>query len=365
MSKRMGSRRAGALLILWVGALPAQTPPPKSFDLAFSPPAGATLVYSLTTRLNSEGRSFLGTGLTLGSQASGEIDLSIRQKSSDSVFVDLSSPGIRVAIQVLDQQNEFSLDTPADDPVRMVLDHACRVRSVANADRLEERNPMNFSILDVLRNFLPALPDRPVAPGDTWQDHKRLQIPFQEMRLLVEIETTFQLRDVSPTAAGLLAMVDASYTVRLSGSKELENVTGTFEGQGAGTGSLSFLVDKGYFSDYRLDYSLDGAMVVGRGSSQARRMALHADAERRSFTLGVAVGSAGRRRTKKGGASMGAALLWVRGRTCKWIKAHYAVLPNLPNLTHRRERQLCHGSRRETVLSPPPFCLHHGDNPSR
>jgi hypothetical protein len=268
MMRMRGTFLAGALLAGLARLLPAQTPTPGTHKLVFSPPAGATLVYSLTSRMSSEGKSFLGTSLTLGTQASGEIDLFIRQKSSESVFVDLSSPGIAVTTQVLDQQNSFTLGTPPEDPVRMVLDRACRVRSIGNAEKLEERNPMNFSVLDLLRNFLPALPDRPVSAGDTWQDHKRLQIPYQGMRLLIEIETTFQLRDVAPTGDGELALVAAVYTVRLSGSRELENVTGTFEGHGSGTGSLNFLIDKGYFSDYRLDFSLDGAMVVGRGETR-------------------------------------------------------------------------------------------------
>jgi hypothetical protein len=268
MLKIGGIYPAVPLFVCLVTCLAVQTPPPPTHKLVFSPPAGTTLVYSLTSRMSSEGKSFLGDSLTLGSQADGELDLFIRQKSSDSVFVDLSSPGIRVAIQVLDRQTEYNLDAPADDPVRMVLDQTCRVRSIGNADRLEERNPMNFSVLDVLRNSLPALPDRPVSPGDTWQDHKRLQIPFQGMRLLVEIETTFELRGVSPTPEGELALVATAYSVRLSGSKEIENVSGGFEGQGAGTGTLNFLVDKGYFSDYRLDYRIDGDMVVGRGETR-------------------------------------------------------------------------------------------------
>ncbi len=266
---RIGWRfSAVPLLLCFLTAVAAQTPPPQAYELVFAPPAGATLIYSLTSRMSSEGKSFLGESLTLGTLADGELDLFIRQKSSDSVFVDLSSPGIRVAVQVLDRQNDFTLDAPADDPVRMVFDQTCRVRSIGNADRLEERNPLNFSVIDVLRNSLPALPDRPVSPGDTWQDHKSLRIPFQGMRLLVEIETTFQLRDVSPTPDGELAFVAAAYSVRLSGSREIENVTGAFEGQGAGTGNLNFLVGKGYFTDYQLNYSIDGAMVVSRGETR-------------------------------------------------------------------------------------------------
>lgn len=268
MLRTRGSFPGLPLLLCLVTSIAARNPRTQTYELVFSPPIGSTLIYSLTSRMSSEGKSFLGESLTLGTLADGELDLFIRQKSSDSVFVDLFSPGIRVAVQVLDRQNDFTLDAPADDPVRMVLDQACRVRSIGNADRLEERNPMNFSVLDVLRNSLPALPDRPVSPGETWQDHKRLQIPFQGMRLLVEIETTFQLRDVSPTADGELALVAATYSVRLSGSREIENVTGAFEGQGSGTGHLNFLIGKGYFTDYQLNYNIDGGMVVRRGETR-------------------------------------------------------------------------------------------------
>ena len=82
----------------------------------------------------------------------------------------------------------------------------------------------------------------------------------------------------------------AAYSVRLSGSREIENVTGAFEGQGAGTGHLNFLVGKGYFTDYRLNYSIDGGMVVRRGEDQARRMAVHPHAERGAQPFRVALG---------------------------------------------------------------------------
>jgi hypothetical protein len=249
-------------------ALPAQNQLPRTYDLLFAPAPGSVLVYNLTSRMNSEGQSFLGVNLALGVQAGGEIDLAIRQKSSDSVFAELSSPGVRVSLQVLGQPTEFTLGTPADNPVLMVFDRAGRVRSVSNTERIEQHNPLNFSVMDMLRTYLPVLPDRAIAIGDSWQDHKRFQIPFQEMRLLVEIEITFLLRDVVPSPQGELALVAATYSVRLSGSRELENATGKFEGQGAGTGSLTFLVDKGCFSDYRLDYSIDGAMILSRGDTK-------------------------------------------------------------------------------------------------
>jgi hypothetical protein len=259
---------AGSLILCLAEPIPAPGQQTQVYNLLFSPAKGSTLIYSLVSRMNSEGRSFLGANLSLSVQAGGQIDIAIRQKSSDSVVAELSSPGVRVSTQVLEQQNEFTLGTSADNPVQMVFDTAGRIRSVSNSERLDEQNPMNFSILDVLRNYLPTLPDRAIALGDSWQDHKRLQIPFQGMRLLIEIEVTFSLRDVVPSPQGRLALVAAAYTVRLSGSRELDNVTGGFEGQGSGTGSLSFLLDKGCFSDYRLDYSIDGAMVMRKGETK-------------------------------------------------------------------------------------------------
>lgn len=256
-------------LAVWLARpLPAPGQQPPTYNLLFSPPTGSTLIYNLSSRMNSEGRSFLGVNLSMGVQAGGEIDFVIRQKSSESVIAELSSPGVRVSLQVLERQNEFTLGTPADNPVQIIFDRAGRIRSIRNSERLEEQNPMNFSILDVLRNYLPTLPDKPIAIGDSWQDHKRLQIPFQGMQLLIEIEVTLFLRDVVPSPQGRLALVATTYSVRLSGSRELENVTGGFEGQGAGTGSLSFLMDRGCFSDYRLDYSIDGAMVMRKGETR-------------------------------------------------------------------------------------------------
>ena len=249
-----------------LGAGPAA--PHQTRNLAFSPPPGTTLVYSLLSRLDSEGKGVLGEELKLAAQASGQLDLVIRRQSTDGIFADLSSPGIRVTAQVLDRENDFNLEAPADNPVRLVMDRSCRILSIGNAEALEERNPMNISVLDILRNSLPALPDLPVAPGDTWQDHKRLQIPYQGMRLLIEIESTYQLRDLTPGPEGELALVAAAYSVRLSGAREMASLRGGFEGKGAGTGSLSFLIGKGYFSDYRFDYSIDGEMVVTRGETR-------------------------------------------------------------------------------------------------
>jgi hypothetical protein len=241
--------------------------PPESAVLAFAPRPRQTLSYSFLSRMNSEGQGFLGKSLTLTAQAEGTVDFFIRQASTESVFADLSSQGIRVFLQSLGRQDEFKLSSPADNPVRIVFDRAGRIRDIQNAESLEEQNIMNFSIVEVLRNSLPSFPDRPVARGDSWTDHKRLFFPFQGMRLAVDIQVTFNLVDISPAGEGRTALVSAVYTVSLAGSRNFEGVVGAFQGKGSGSGSLVFLVDEGHFTEYRLDYTIDGAMVLRKADS--------------------------------------------------------------------------------------------------
>ncbi|MEW5901054.1 MAG: hypothetical protein AB1715_06285, partial [Acidobacteriota bacterium] len=81
----------------------------KPVVLAFDPRPRQALGYSFESRMNSEGRGFLGKSLTLTVLAEGGVDFFIRQVSSESVYADLSSPGIRVVLQALGSQDEFTL----------------------------------------------------------------------------------------------------------------------------------------------------------------------------------------------------------------------------------------------------------------
>jgi hypothetical protein len=263
------------LLGLSTDAVPDYGKPPKAkvdpdeqFNLRFSPRPRQTLVYSLQTRMESEGQSFLGRSLTLSAQADGEIDVFIRQVATDGVFAELSSPGIRVFLQAPGRQDEFTLKNPPDSPVQVTFDRAGRIRDIKNVETLEEQNPMNFSILEVLRNYWPAFPDRPLSVGESWPDHKRLVVPFQGMSLTIELDIAFTLNAVVPGPEDRLALVTADYTATLSGDREVEGFRGSFEGSGTGTGSLNFQVDSGIFSDYRLDYIIDGAMVMRKAESK-------------------------------------------------------------------------------------------------
>jgi hypothetical protein len=246
----------------------AQANPDERFNLRFSPRPRQTLVYSLQCRMDSEGESLLGRSLTLSAQADGEIDVFVRQASKDGVFTELSSPGIRIFLQTPARQDEFTLKNAPDSPVLMTLDRAGRIRDITNVEALEEQNPMNFSILEVLRSYWPAFPDGPLPVGESWPDHKRLAVPFQGMDLTIELEIRFTLNAVVPSPQGRLALITATYTASLSGDREADAYRGSFEGSGTGTGSLSFEIDAGYFSEYRLDYLIDGAMVIRKAESK-------------------------------------------------------------------------------------------------
>ncbi len=236
--------------------------------LRFSPQPRQTLVYSLQSRMESEGHSFLGKSLTLKAQADGQIDVFVNQVGTDSVFTELSSPGIQIFLQAPGRQDGFTLKTPQESPVRMTFDRAGRIRDIRNVERLEEQNPLNFSILEVLRNYWPAFPEGPVSAGESWLDHKRLSVPFQGMNLVIELEITFTLNAVVPAPDGRQALITASYIVGLSGERRVEEFRGTFEGQGVGAGTLHFEVEGGYFTEYRLDYAVDGAMVMRKDESR-------------------------------------------------------------------------------------------------
>jgi hypothetical protein len=258
------SLNAGGLSSISSKAL-TQVPGPDQYTLTFTPRPGQTLVYNLQSGMNAEGKGFIGRSLSMNSQASGEIDLAVAQVSADQVFTDLSSPGIRVSLLALGRQDEFTLEASPDDPVRVIFDKAGRIRDVQNVEALEEQNRMNFSILEVLRNFLPSYPDRALAVGDSWKDHKRMMVPFEGMNLTIEAEVAFTLDGVAPSAQGRLGFVSAAYSVKISGARSLESASGIFEGQGTGSGNLNLLIDAGYFTDYRLDYSVDGSMTIRQG----------------------------------------------------------------------------------------------------
>jgi hypothetical protein len=270
MTAKSVERKTCRAAVLALGLLSGSMAGQEKYLLAFKPKVDQTLIYNLDTRMDSEGKSFLGQSLSLGARALGRIDLDIRQAATDRVFAELRTPGINVTLQSPGRQNEFALATPFDRPVEIVFDRSMRIRELKNVEALEKQNPLNFSILDIFRNYLPTFPDAPVGRGETWLDHKKMLIPFEGMDVVIAIDITFALDDVVLSGEGRLAFISASYVVNLSGSRNVEAYAAGFEGKGTGSGKLSCLLDEGTFTDYRLDYTVDGSMVLRKeGASVA------------------------------------------------------------------------------------------------
>ncbi len=234
----------------------------EKYSLNFSPNPGTILAYNLNSRINSGGKSILGKSISLSATAFGEIDFTIGQVSTDSVFTKLTTPGIRVSLQVLDEAEDYTLKASRDNAVEVVFDKSGRIRDIGNVQALEDQNIMNFSIMDVLQNYLPAFPDRPVTAGDSWTDHRRMLIPFQGTNLVVEVGVVYTLDHISPSAEGRSAQISATCTVLLSGSRASEGTIASFEGRGNGSGLMNFQVDRRCFTDYRLDYAVDGSLLL-------------------------------------------------------------------------------------------------------
>lgn len=240
---------------------------PDAVKLEFSPAPGTNLAYSLNSLIRVEGKDFLGKDMTLGGTAAGEIRLRVDQISTEQVFTSLTSPGIRVTVNTLDGTEDYVVGTKEGAALQVVFSRRGRVDDIRNPEVLRDRDVMNFSIPDILRNYFPALPESPVRVGDSWTEHKRLFIPFQGMNLDVQLDIRFTLNSLQRSQAGRTAVISADYTVSLAGSRDLEGLAGFFKGKGTGSGVLYFLADKNYFSEYRLEYKIGASLEIKKGET--------------------------------------------------------------------------------------------------
>ena len=236
--------------------------------LRFGPAAGTRLTYALSSYVNADGRSFLGRDLALSADSRGEIGLAVRPSPAETVVADLSSPGIEVTVKLPDRVQSHKLGTEPGQALEVVFNRTGKVEAVRNPEAMTAGNPFNISLPQLLRDYFPVLPAGPVGRGDTWTETRRLSIPFQGLDLQVDLSVVYTLDDVIPAGDGRLALVSAAYTVGISGAKDLGDAKGVFEGRGSGGGSLQFLVDKGWFSHYRIDFESDAAFVMKKGADR-------------------------------------------------------------------------------------------------
>jgi len=257
--------------VLLIGAFswtPASLPAQEKIALRFAPAEGTELTYTLTSVVNVDGKNFLGKDLALNADSRGEIRFLARPSTHETVRADLTSPGIEVNIRLADRVISQKLGTTEGEALEVVFNRTGKVESIRNPEALGSNNPFNISIPQILRDYFPAFPAQPVGRGETWTESRRLTIPFQGLDLQIQLVMDYTLDDVIPADDGRKALVSAVYRVVVSGAKDLGDTQGVFEGQGSGAGYLHFLVDRGWFSEFRFDFKTDATFVMKKGKER-------------------------------------------------------------------------------------------------
>ncbi len=240
----------------------------EKIALRFGPAEGTLITYSLSSVINVDGKNFMGMDLGLNADSRGEIRLLAKPSSRDTVRTDLTSPGIDVNIRLPEKVISQKLGATKGQALEVVFNRTGKVESILNPEVLGGGNPFNVSIPQLLRDYFPAFPAEPVGRGESWLESRRLTIPFQGIDIQVNLAITYTLDDILPADDGRLAIISAVYKVGVSGAKDLGDAQGVFEGEGAGAGSLQVHVDKGYFSEYRVDFKTDAAFVMKKGQDR-------------------------------------------------------------------------------------------------
>jgi len=260
----MSSQRIGPVIGLvgflmgYAAALPGQ----EKYTFRFAPAEGTGLNYTLSSVVNVDGKNFLGKDLALNADSQGDVRLLARASGRDTVRADLTSPGIDVNIRLPERVLSQKLGTAGGQALEVVFNRTGKVESIRNPEVIGSGNPFNISLPQILRDYFPAFPVQPVERGESWTETRRLTIPFQGLDLQIDLVIDYTLDDVLTADDGRQAFVSAVYRVSVSGSKDLGETQGVFEGQGGGAGSLRFMLDKGWFSEYRLDFKTDAVFVV-------------------------------------------------------------------------------------------------------
>jgi hypothetical protein len=265
LSAALASAMAVGPVLLPAQALPAGQ---DKIALRFGPAEGTALTYSLSSVVNVDGKNFLGIDLGLNADSRGEIRFLAKPSSRDTVRADLTSPGIDVNIRLPEKVISQKLGTTQGQPLEVVFNRTGRVETIRNPEAVGSGNPFNISIPQILRDYFPSFPVDPIGRGESWSETRRLTIPFQGLDLQVNLAITYTLDDILPADDGRLALISAVYRVSVSGSKDLGDTQGVFEGEGNGAGSLQVHADRGYFSEYRVDFKTDAAFVMKKGNDR-------------------------------------------------------------------------------------------------
>ncbi len=250
---------AAVLLILPLRSVSQQA---EKVSLRFAPAVGVRLTYGLNGMVSMSGKNLLGKDLSLTAVSNGQIQFDVQTSTRETVRARISSPGIDITVKAPERSVSETLKTQEGRALDAVFNRTGRVEEIRNAEALSQEKLLNFSIPQILRDYFPILPAQPVGPGDRWKDSRRLTIPYQGFELQVNLTVEYTLNDLLPSLDGRKASISATYTVSVSGSKDLGESKGVFEGGGTGTGFLHFLVDRGVFTEYRIDFQTNASFVM-------------------------------------------------------------------------------------------------------
>ncbi len=268
-----------ARCIMWITilvfGLTTSPYPQQKYSLTFSPQVGDSLLYMLNTSVHVTGKDFNGKEVSLGASAAGEISFAIKRNIQDLVFMGLTTPGIHVTAQTLEGPQSYALRTNPDMAVQASFDHRGSAHQIHNLAALNRDRIWNISLAQILRDYLPVLPERPVSIGETWVDKKRLSIPYQGMELEVSIERQYILQNILLSTEGDEAFISVDYDVMLSGSKEWGEWTASFEGRGGGGGLLSYQIQRSCIREFSAEYQTEASLVLKSEDKLLRQWPFH------------------------------------------------------------------------------------------
>lgn len=246
-----------AVLLSWA-------PPQQKFELTFSPTVGDMIRYQIHSSLTADGKDFRGKDITLEGSVSGELHFTIKRNIPNLVASAVTTPGIQVETKEFDASQDYNVKTKESEAVRVSFNHQGNVTQVHNLEALNTKRIGNMSFEQVLREYLPTLPNKTVAIGETWSDSQTMTIPYSEIDLEVVLNRDYVLHSVMPTGDGDVAVISISYTVKLSGSQNWEDWTGGFEGQGAGRGSLQYNIRRSCIQQLDVEYGTEANLIIRR-----------------------------------------------------------------------------------------------------
>ncbi|MBN2135110.1 MAG: hypothetical protein JW737_05225 [Acidobacteria bacterium] len=256
------NKKIGFIFIVFFILLSSILSAQNKIKLRFSPAPGETLSYKVESLIKSDASNLFGNDMSMNASSSGDINLFVERLTANNIYTKLTSDDLLVTIQSPSNTSSFNLATVEGKAVNIVFNRTGKVDEIKNLNALKKQNLMNFSIIQVIRNYFPTFPDKPVGIGDSWSDNNRMSVPFQGMNVEVLLITTYTLDSIVNSQAGQEASVSVEYIVSLQGTRQFGQGRAELSGKGSGSGYLHFLVSKGYFTEYNISYEIEASVDV-------------------------------------------------------------------------------------------------------